>query len=142
MQNGVVMDFLENIEQEVADAANQMAVEVVLLLIDKWERDLELAILNNEANVPMLLNHYVRLKISLHHVRKAWDRGWSSMTDNQFKERINILTTKTKEARRNYYVAKQRYKSDEHGSGCSCRGCLCIAGINGGSSHSVGQSSY
>ena len=135
------MSIIEELEAEVAAQAGQMTVEVVLLLIDKWETRIQQEWDAGKLTIPELLNHYVRLKIMLHHVRKAWDRGWSSMSEEQFKTRATNLGDKIKEARRKYYVTKQRYES-EHGSECPCRGCKCIAGINRGSPVSLGEGSH
>jgi hypothetical protein len=134
--------IIEEIEKEVADAASQMTVEVVLLLIDKWEAQIQRDWEAGKLKIPDLLNHYVRLKISLHHVRKAWDRGWSSFSDEQFKTRINDLNYKVKEARRKYYVSKLRYDSTEHPRECSCRGCRCVGRGGWGDSKSIGEGSY
>jgi hypothetical protein len=120
------MSVIDELEAEVSALAGSMTVEVILLLIDKWEADMELAIRRNKASIPDLLNHYVRLKIMYHHIRKAWDRGWSSLSEEQFNTKAMDFHGRIKEARRNYYVAKQRYES-KHGSGCPCRGCKCLA---------------
>lgn len=138
------MNFLENLEKEVSDAANQMAVEVVLLLIEKAEKDFEAAIASNSISAQELLGAYVRLKISLHHLMRRYERDWFYDLSNQHdaEARIVMLREKVKEARVKYYVAKQRYESDKHGDGCSCRGCRCIKGIDGGSSDQVGQGAY
>jgi len=118
------MNFLESLEKEVSDLADQMAVEVVLLLIDKAERDFEAAIASNNISAQELLGFYVRLKISLHHLMRRYERDWfyDLSTQHEAESRIMMLRGKVKEARVKYYVAKQRYESDKHGSGCSCRG--------------------
>lgn len=138
------MNFLENLEKEVSDAANQMAVEVILLLIEKAEKDFEAAIASNNISAQELLGAYVRLKISLHHLMRRYERDWFYDISNQHdaEARIVMLREKVKEARVKYYVAKQRYESDKHGDGCSCRGCRCIKGIDGGSPDQVGQGAY
>jgi hypothetical protein len=126
------MDLLKSLEKEVADAASQMTAEVVLLLLDKWEKDLELAIATNSGEIPELLNRYVRLKITLHKLSRSYERGWScDLDENRYAERAGRLQGLVKEARRKYYVTKQRFESDKHKNGCSCRGCRCIAGVNG-----------
>jgi hypothetical protein len=135
------MSLIESLEKEVSDNANQMTAEVVLLLLDKWEHDLDMAMQSNKAEIPELLNYYVRLKISFHHAKRAQERGWSLIDEDKVKLRISLLATKIKEARKKYYVAKQRFESDKHGSKCSCRGCRCLKGIDGGSSDSASQGS-
>ena len=138
------MNLLESLEKEVSDAADQMAVEVVLLLIDKAERDFEAAIASNQISADELLGFYVRLKISLHHLMRRYERDWfyDLSTQHEAEARIMMLRGKVKEARVKYYVAKQRYESDKHGDGCSCRGCRCIKGIDWGSSNQAGQGAY
>src|SRR5258708_5226492 len=135
------MDYLESLEKEVSENANQMTAEVVLLLLEKWEKDLEKAIATNSAEIPNLLNSYVRLKITLHHLNVSHDRGWSCDLDDKYLDRAIRLKSLIKEARRKYYVAKQRFESDKHGSKCSCRGCRCLKGIDGRSPDPVGQGS-
>ncbi|MGI0058752.1 MAG: hypothetical protein ACREBJ_03195 [Nitrosotalea sp.] len=76
--------------------ADSMTVEVVLLLIDKWEADVQKPWDQGKLTIPELFNHYVRLKISLHHVRKAWDRGCPSMDENTFNIRELTLSSKIK----------------------------------------------
>lgn len=118
--------IIADIEREVQEAADKFGVEIILLLIDKWEDDMQKAMANNIADTDMLLGHYVRMKISLHHLKRKMERDWFS-NDNLAKtieERVRNLIYKTKEARRNYYVAKCRF--EEHRDDCSCRGCRCI----------------
>src|SRR5678816_2136478 len=100
--DGELPDYLSSLEDEVMLAASQSTVEIILLLVDKWEADIEREARMGRLGIPDLLNHYVRLKISLHHLKRAWDRGWSSLTDGQFATRANTLSDKVKEARRKY----------------------------------------
>jgi hypothetical protein len=123
-----MIDMLADLDSEVEQAARNSTVEMILLLIDKWEHDIEVAVAMGKASVPQLLHHYVRLKISLHHVSKAWERGWSTMTENQFVERVKGLSDKVKQSRRDYYVAKREYET-QCSAECACRGCRCIEGI-------------
>ncbi len=127
----LVGSILADIEREVEEAANQFGVEIILLLIDKWESDMQTAMANNIVDTDMLLGHYVRMKISLHHLKRKMERDWFS-NDNIAKtieERVRNLGYKTKEARRNYYVAKRRF--EEHRDDCSCRGCRCVGSFSG-----------
>lgn len=125
------MIIIEDVEREAEETANGMTVELVMLLLDKWEQDL----VNQERlgylNVDSLLNHYVNLKITMHHLNKSWLHEWSSgpKTENEFVTKYNFLFDKVKEARRNYYVARRKFRETEHGKRCACRGCRCIKGI-------------
>jgi hypothetical protein len=126
------MNTLESLEKEVADAASQMTVEVVLLLIDKWEKRIIQDFESGKITAEHLLNEYVRMKIVLHHMRRKYDRDWyyGCDMDKQHAVELHIsnLDSKVKDARRKYYVAKHRIEPDQHGNGCSCRGCNCISG--------------
>lgn len=124
--------YLSSIDDEVESALNSMGAEILFLLIEKWEDDLAKASALDEVSVRDMLLHYVRLKISLHHLKRKMDRDWFA-NDNVIKtveENVNKLRDKTKEARRNYYVAKQRFEG-EHEGACSCRGCRCIGKFGG-----------
>src|SRR5579885_598064 len=120
------MNLIQELEAEVNQQAANLSVELIFLLFEKWDREIEQAIAQNKARLPDLLNHYVRLKVTFHHLKKAWDRGWSSLNENQYKTKWIEWSARVKEARRNYYVAKLRSEG-EHGSECSCRGCRCVA---------------
>ena len=128
-----VGNFLSSVEEEVSNAADHLTVEVILRLIDKWEADIELALLKGKVDVRDLLEHYVRLKISLHHLNRAWDRGWGGhgtycMNAEQFAVKAKDLSKKVKQSRRDYYVAKREFET-QCSSECACRGCRCIKGI-------------
>jgi len=129
---GGSLSFLESIDAEVEALANDLGADIIFLLIDKWDADLERAERDGRLTADTLLGHYIRLKISLHHVARRYERdyGWScELNDSVLRQRIAGLKNKTKEARRNYYVAKHRYEG-EHRSNCSCRGCRCIGGLS------------
>lgn len=120
--------FLDSLAAEVEAAANKLGPEIIFLLVDKWEGDM--VRLQEEGRLSMneLLHHYIRLKISLHHVKRHYERygDWTcDLTDSVHYQRLINLKHKAKEARRNYYVAKQRYEG-EHRTGCDCRGCRCL----------------
>lgn len=120
--------LLDSLAAEVEAAANQLGSEIIFLLIEKWELDIAKAEEEGRLSVQELLHHYVRLKISLHHVRRHYERydDWPcSQTASVHYQRLINLKDKAKEARRKYYVAKQRYEG-EHRTGCDCRGCRCI----------------
>jgi hypothetical protein len=126
-----VGSIFADIEREVEEAANKFGVEIILLLIDKWENDMQRAVLLNTVDTDMLLGHYVRMKISLHHLKRKMERDWFSNDTlaKTIEERVRNLGYKTKEARRNYYVAKRRF--EEHRDDCSCRGCRCVGSFSG-----------
>src|SRR5208337_3715546 len=114
-----------------------MTVEVIIALMDKWEADMMRAMRLNQANIPELLNHYVRLKISWGRLKRYLEYRYdvASYSHNvcnykEFEEKQQHYANLITEARRNYYVAKRRYES-EHTPDCSCRGCRCIKGITG-----------
>lgn len=127
VETGGKPTFLTSIDDEVEAAVNSLGADIIFLLVDKWEADIAQARLLNKLSMEDLLLHYVKLKISLHHLKRKMDRDWFS-NDNIVKtieENVNKLRGKTKEARRNYYVAKQRFEG-RHEDECSCRGCRCI----------------
>lgn len=121
--------FLTSIEDEVEAAANALGVDIIFLLVDKWEADMAQAHILNKVSMEDLLGHYVRMKISLHHLRRKFERDyfWSACDPHgaDFEKKVIGLSDKVKEARRNYYVAKQRFEGG-HEDECSCRGCRCI----------------
>jgi hypothetical protein len=121
--------YLSSLDAEVQFAANQASVEVILFLIQKWEWDLEMKSRMGRLEIPDLLRFYVNLKISIHHLRKAFDGGWTTLSADLYNKKYVQLNNKIKEARKDYYVAKLRYDSNEHGDECSCRGCRCVKGI-------------
>lgn len=120
--------FLD-LEEEIQKAANNLTVEVILRLIDKWEMDFEEASSKGKLTVRELLEHYVRLKISLHHLTRAWERGWGAgifnLNAEQFAEKARHLHRRVKQSRRDYYVAKREYEA-KCCPECDCRGCRCI----------------
>jgi len=127
-------DYLASLEAEVMAAADQLSVEVILLLIDKWEADIKQKIINGELTHADARNYYVRLKISLHHLKRRYERDFDENFDcdmESFKvlsDRIRQLNSKAEEARKNFYVTKRRYQG-EHRDGCTCRGCRCLKGV-------------
>jgi hypothetical protein len=129
------MSIIEELEAEVEQLANGASIEILMLLIDKWEEEVEHKRTHGKLDIASMLNHYVRLKISLHHVKRHYERGWSACdaADVVLRQRIATLTQKSKEARRNYYVTKRRYEG-QHGDDCSCRGCGCLKGFGTSSS--------
>lgn len=122
------MSLLQSLDAEVNSALESMTVEMVLLLIDKWGRDIQQSEMIGDPTLYDLLDHYVRLKISFHKIQRAWHNGWSSLTSEQFATKAIKLSGAIKEARRKYYVAKFRYEG-EHDFGCACRGCRAIGHI-------------
>lgn len=116
--------FLHSLNNEVESALKEFGADIIFLLIEKWERDLEVARADGKLTIERLLGHYVCLKISAHHLKRRYERDYD--WDNPvMKDRIRNFNSKVKEARRNYYVAKRRVEG-EHGSECDCRGCRCI----------------
>jgi len=140
------MNSLESLEKEVAEQAAQMTAEVVLLLIDRWEEQLERDFKHGKITAKELLHQYVSMKISLHRLARRYENDYYyDLNHNnhlQIQQQIKRLQNKVKEARRNYYVAKHRTEPDQHGGECTCRGCRCIKGISYGSSHPVGQEAH
>ncbi len=122
------MDILEALDQEVSAQVDTMPVEVILAMMDKWERELEQELCSTRINLPMLLKHYVRLKRMRHYMKRSFEFEWINEARAEFEEKQERYTQLIKEARRNYYVAKRRVEG-EHASNCSCRGCRCIEGI-------------
>lgn|SRR5574337_187681 len=137
------MNILEGLEKEVTDAASQMTVEVVLLLIDKWEKRVLQDFEAGKISAEQLLYEYVRMKISLHHLKRRYENDFYYHAKDQLRveSQLNVLDNKVKEARRKYYVAKHRIEPDQHGHGCTCRGCNCISGSGWGDSFTIGQGS-
>jgi hypothetical protein len=127
-------DFLASIDDEVEDALNSLGADIIFLLIEKWESDIARATELDKVTAEELLNHYVRLKISMHHLKRKFelDYFWSPCDPHgaDFEKKLIGLSDKVKEARRNYYVAKQRYEGQHEGT-CSCRGCRCIGSFWG-----------
>lgn len=126
--NSSVSDLIAS---EVESAANKCGPEIIFLLMDKWDRDMQKLLQQSLLTIDDLLRHYVRLKISLHHVTRRYERDWyvdDHKHEAMYRRHMNELRDKTKEARRDYYVAKQRIEREEgkHGSECACRGCKCI----------------
>jgi len=130
------MNALESLEKEVTDQVNQMAAEVVLLLIERWEEQVLREFKAGKISVQEMLNAYVNMKISLHRVKRRYENDYYACdldSEHRVKSLMNGLNEKIKKARRDYYVAKQRYdEPDQHGSNCTCRGCNCIKGISSG----------
>jgi len=133
---GELPEFLSAFNAEISAQADSMIDEIIFRLLDKWEDDMARLRAEDKLSMNDLLGHYVRLKISLHHLKRRYDRdfSWPSRacdmdSDRKVLSRINSLSYKTKEARREYYVAKRRYEG-EHERECTCRGCRCIKGIS------------
>lgn len=129
---GVAGNTALSIEQEVQAAADKFGVDIIVLLMEKWDLDMSHALSEGKATLESMLNHYVRLKISLHHVKRYYDRytEWNDESPHNvaLKNRVKSLTEKSREARRNYYVAKRRVEG-EHGTECTCRGCQCLGSL-------------
>src|SRR5271166_3581561 len=99
------MDSVEVLELEVSQLVDTMAVEVVLALMDKWERDMEMQARYAHSSVQNALDHYVRLKIAWHHIKRHME--WSHYS-SKFDEKERYYSNVILKARRNYYVAKRR----------------------------------
>ncbi len=126
--SGDADSILSSIQDEVNQHLNEMLPEVILLLIDKMEKNLEEKKKLGKLEVKDLLVHYVALKIARHHIVRKHERMWDTPCKAElsaYEVRVHNLTNKIKEARKNYYVSKRRYEGG-HGEGCSCRGCRCI----------------
>ena len=127
-------DFLASLDAEVEAGANALGINIIFLLIDKWEADMIEAHELDRLSMGDLLNHYVRMKLSLHYLKRKFDRDyfWSACDPHgaDFEKKNRGLSVKVKEARRNNYVAKQRYEGQHEGT-CSCRGCRCIGWVSG-----------
>jgi hypothetical protein len=105
------MDTISNLLEEVNQEADFRSDEVLALLLDKLE------MLASRPNVTLgdALRFYISLKISRHHMRKQWYRGWGKwdgMSESEFKSKLDSVNTKIAQARRNYYVTKQRVESE------------------------------
>lgn len=124
------MSIIEDLEREVSQEVDGMTADVIIALMDKWEKDIVRAIALNEATIPQLLNHYVRLKISWGRLKRFLERDYNGSMYKLYDEKEQYYTHLIKEARRNYYVTKRRYEN-EHAPDCSCRGCRCVKGITG-----------
>ena len=129
-------EFLSLLQHEVDVIADSMSLEIILLLVDKWESEYQQKLINGNLSIADALNHYIKLKVSLHHVKRRWERefdnydcDFSNSTEEQLvHSRLNKLFILTKEARKNYYVTKRRYEG-EHRIECTCRGCRCLKGF-------------
>lgn len=101
-----LQNFLADVEQE----ADRRGLEVLFLLLDKLEQ-------LSTVSVVDALRFYVALKLSRHHFRKHYNHGWSwpEISFEEFSKRDEKFTLKIKEARRNYYVAKQRFEQQRDG---------------------------
>jgi hypothetical protein len=132
------MDILQEIETEVQRAADEMNVEVILMLLDKLEANYRRELAQGKISAQDALSHYVHLKICLHHLRRKMDNGYfeyypithagvSIHRDNvdRIFARMDELKSNIKYARRDYYVAKRRVEG-QHQPGCACRGCRCL----------------
>lgn len=98
------MSIIEQIELEVEAQANQRSLEVLMLLISKLES------LGDSISIDDRLHYYVALKLTRHWFRKKYynDCLPVQVSDARYATRLSDLNCKIKEARRNYYVAKQR----------------------------------
>jgi hypothetical protein len=135
-------DYLSSLEDEVQAAADQLSVEVILLLIDRWESEVQQKIMDGKLSHEDARLHYVRLKISLHHLKRKYERDYDNQDYHMYSsnsgeyttygiqllDRIRQLSNRAQEARKNFYVTKRRYQG-EHRNGCTCRGCRCLKGI-------------
>lgn len=129
------MSIRQSIAIEVETAANKCGPEIIILLMEKWDREIERLKDPAILNLAELLGSYTRLKITLHHAIKRMDRELSrgyNHTDHYDVDTIR-LRMKAKEARVNYYDAKLRIERQEgkHGIDCTCRGCKCIGKFGG-----------
>jgi hypothetical protein len=127
--NHTKSSFLLDLEAEVQRQANNMPIEMVLLLLDRLDHKMDLELAREDSDLKSLLETYIRMKVTFHHINKQWDRGWSSLNENEFTAKRIYWSKKIKEARKNYYVTKQR--AEKHASDCPCRGCKCIAEFHG-----------
>lgn len=124
------MDLLESLDAEVSALVNQMQPEVILALMDKWDEEIEAAWKANKASIPDLLNHYVRLKVAWHHVKRHMEWEWSHDMTSRFEQQERYYLSRITEARRKYYDARIRFEGNEqHHEHCPCRGCRCLKGI-------------
>jgi hypothetical protein len=125
-------NILSTLETEVEEQVNLLSVEVLFMLIDKWEHDVIVEREQNMYHLPQARKHYVHLKVAYHHLTKAWRRGWSSMNEEQYNQGEQSLLNKIKEARVEYYVTKRRAE-EEHSPNCPCRGCRLLREVSGDS---------
>lgn len=127
------MDLLDSLDAEVSSLVDSMPVEVILALMDKWDHDMERMIRQNLADVDTYRNHYARLKIAWHHVKRRLEFGpgweWSHDMESKFEQQERYYLSKIKEARRNYYDARIRSEQGQHDEQCTCRGCRCLKGF-------------
>jgi hypothetical protein len=123
-------NYLSEIEAEVQASADSMSVEVLLLLINHLENKLHLELEADKFNAFRALNAYVSLKVSFHHLKRRYDNSWDNENSKAEAQILNNVSMRVKDLRKKYYVAKRKYEP-EHRNDCTCRGCKCIAGING-----------
>lgn len=105
------MDALDKLLKEVKQEADSRSDEVLALLLDK----LEILASRPDLSLGDALRFYISLKISRHHMRKQWYHGWGKWDDvseAEFKTKLGSVNTKIAQARRNYYVTKQRVESE------------------------------
>lgn len=124
------MDLLESLDAEVSALVNQMQPEVILSLMNKWDRDMEELVVANKATTNDLLNHYIRLKVAWHHIKRHMEWHWSHDMESKYEQQERRYLSQITEARRKYYDARIRFEGDQqHNDQCSCRGCRCLKGI-------------
>ena len=91
---------IKSLEEEVERQANERSLDVLFLLIDKFDKI-------EHSSVQERLNYYVTLKLARHRFRKEYNHDCLTMSNDEYYGKLNSLTTRIKEARRYYYVAKR-----------------------------------
>lgn len=88
------------LEVEVQAVANSKYIDVLLRLLDKFEKI-------STSDSEDFLRIYVALKIGRHHYKKHFRGGWLDLSWEDFAARMTLINEKILIARRNYYAAKQ-----------------------------------
>lgn len=120
--------ILLSLETEVKELVDNLSPELLVKLLDKWESDIVNDRIEGGELMVKRLRIYVNMKIMLQRMkRKLYDCYLSPCAVNgqSLEDQIVTFTSKVKDARREYYVAKRRAEG-EHRNDCTCRGCRCL----------------
>jgi hypothetical protein len=116
--------WVGDLESEVNDSVSKMMPEIIFRLIEKRELENFQQIFITGNSVDLLRKHYVLLKITSRKLMRLYEKYLGTSYEIQWHE-VAELIDKTKNARKEYYVAKRRHEN-KCSSDCTCRGCRCI----------------
>lgn len=113
------MDLLQSLEQEVERSIEQFGPEIILRLLEKWEKEEVSPPI--EDNLTSLLRRYVSLKLLVHRTIKKQCYGVCGYFSETTTKRLEFMT---REARVKYHTLKTQLEN--HTTFCNCHSCRIV----------------